>query len=177
MYVFPEDDLLIQLVDLYFTHVNLHQPLLHRPTFEKSIADKLHLTNKGFAVTLLVVCANGSRYSEDPRVFLDGMGSHHSRGWKWFDQVQMVRKSLLASPSIYDMQFYCVSWCIPLMNFDRNLLLAVGAVPPRLFCPSILLDPCRDRYQIGARGWSTQEKSTGSSSDRGGRAMEACILV
>ena len=110
MYVFPEDDLLIQLVDLYFTHVNLHQPLLHRPTFEKSIADKLHLTNNGFAVTLLVVCVNGSRYSEDPRVFLNGTGSHHSRGWKWFDQVQMVRKSLLAAPSIYDMQFYCVSW-------------------------------------------------------------------
>lgn len=177
MYVFPEDDLLIQLVDLYFTHVNLHQPLLHRPTFEKSIAGKLHLTNNGFAVTLLVVCANGSRYSENPRVFFDGTGSYHSRGWKWFDQVQMVRKSLLASPSIYDMQFYCVSWYILLMTFDLNLLSAIGAVSSRLLCPSILLDPCRDRYQISAGGWSTQEKSTGSPSDRGGRAMEACILV
>lgn len=108
-YVFPEDGLVIQLVDLYFTHFNLYQPLLHRPTFEKSIADKLHFTNNGFAVTLLVVCANGSRYSEDPRVFLNGTGSHHSRGWKWFDQVQMIRKSLLAVPSIYDMQFYCLS--------------------------------------------------------------------
>jgi hypothetical protein len=71
----------------------------------------------------------------------------------------MVRKSLLASSSIYDTDFYCVSWCILLTTFGLNLLSAVTAVPPRLLCPSILLDRRRDRYQIGAEGSRrTQEK-------------------
>lgn len=61
-----------------------------------------------FAATVLLVCAVGSRYSDDPRVFLDDTNTPHSCGWKWFDQVQVVRKSLLAPPSLYDLQFYCV---------------------------------------------------------------------
>ena len=40
---------------------------------------------------------------------LDGEESLHSAGWQWFEQVQMVKKSLLAPPSLYDLQFYCVS--------------------------------------------------------------------
>jgi len=105
---FPDRDLMEQLVDAFFLHFNLYQAILHRPTFERSVAEDLHLTNTKFACTLLLVCAIGSRFSEDPRVFLEGQDSLHSRGWKWFEQVQTVR-SLLVSPSLYDMQFYCVS--------------------------------------------------------------------
>jgi hypothetical protein len=32
-YTFPEPDLIEQLVDLYFSRINLFYPLLHRPTF------------------------------------------------------------------------------------------------------------------------------------------------
>ncbi|EDR09003.1 uncharacterized protein LACBIDRAFT_296682 [Laccaria bicolor S238N-H82] len=105
---FPDRDLMEQLVDAFFLHLNLYQAVLHRPTFERSVAENLHLDNTGFACTLLLVCAIGSRFSEDPRVFLEGHDSLHSRGWKWFQQVQTVR-SLLVSPSLYDMQFYCLS--------------------------------------------------------------------
>jgi hypothetical protein len=44
--------------------------LLHRPTFEKEIAEGLHKRNATFGAVVLVVCAIGSRYSDDPRVQL-----------------------------------------------------------------------------------------------------------
>lgn len=108
-YNFPEPDLLRDLVDLYFEHVNLFLPLLHRPTFERSISEGLHLRNELFGANVLLVCANGSRFSDDPRVLLDGEQSRHSSGWRWFDQVQMVKKSFLSPPTLYDLQFYSVS--------------------------------------------------------------------
>ncbi|KAK7466198.1 Gypsy retrotransposon integrase-like protein 1 [Stygiomarasmius scandens] len=108
-YVFPEDDLLHSLIDEYFINVNVFLPLLHRPTFERQVAEKLHFTNDMFATVVLLVCAVGSRYTDDRRVLLDGVDSWHSCGWKYFDQVQLVRKSLLAPPSLYDLQFYCLS--------------------------------------------------------------------
>ena len=97
------------LIDLYFTRVNLFMPLLHRPTFDKGIAKGYHRQSSDFGGTVLLACAIGSRHSADPRVFLPGANSEHSAGWKWFDQVQMVRKARLAPPTIYDLQNYSVS--------------------------------------------------------------------
>jgi hypothetical protein len=107
-YHFPEPDLSKHLVDLYFQHVNIHLPLLNRCIFEKWIEDGLHLTNKAFAPVYLLVCALGARYSNDPRAMLDGHNSTHSRGWKWFDQVHMVKRSPLSAPTLFDLQVYCV---------------------------------------------------------------------
>jgi len=89
--------------------MNLLVPLLHRPTFDKGIADEFYWRNSGFGATVLLVCAIGSRYSTDPRVFIPEANSDHSAGWKWFDQVQMSRKPRLAPPSLYDLQKCCVS--------------------------------------------------------------------
>src|SRR5688572_30357854 len=108
-YDFPEPDLASALIDIYFEYVNLYLPLLHQPTFRREVEQGLHLTHEGFAATYLLVCAVASRFSEDPRVLVTGVDNHHSAGWRWFDQVQMVRKSLLSPPSLYDLQFYCVS--------------------------------------------------------------------
>lgn len=99
---------MVALIDLYFRNVNDYMPLLHRPTFEKGIADGLHLSEEGFGSTVLLVCGVGSRFSHDPRVFLEGSDSTHSSGWEWFRQVQLVRKSLLAAPRLYDLQICCV---------------------------------------------------------------------
>lgn len=112
LFEFPEDDLAMHCVDLYFTNINLYLPLLHRPSFEKSIKEGLHLTNHGFAHVYLLVCAVGARYSKDPRVLLDGIDSWHSAGWKWFDQVQMVKRSIVSPPTLYDLQRYCVRHCL-----------------------------------------------------------------
>ena len=107
------------LIELYFRNVNDFMPLLHRPTFEKGISERLHLSEEGFGSTVLLVCAVGSRFSDDPRVFLEGSDSTHSSGWEWFRQVQLVRKSLLAAPRLYDLQICCVR-----IGFPRLLIIS-----------------------------------------------------
>lgn len=107
-YTFPDDDLMLTLIDIYFIQSNSFFPLLHRPTFEKSITNGLHRRDHMFGATVLTVCALGSRYSDDPRVFLEGTDSLHSRGWKWFGQVQLIRRSFLERPSLYELQLYSV---------------------------------------------------------------------
>ncbi|KAI0930965.1 hypothetical protein AcV7_005003 [Taiwanofungus camphoratus] len=107
---FPDDDLMNSLVDLYFVNVNCYTSLLHRPTLEDGIRNGLHLRDEGFGSVVLLVCAIGSRFTDDPRVYLKGFESEtHSCGWQWFQQVEPTRKSLLAPPRLYDLQIYCLS--------------------------------------------------------------------
>ncbi|KIK66923.1 hypothetical protein GYMLUDRAFT_239127 [Collybiopsis luxurians FD-317 M1] len=87
IYTFPEPDLLVQLVDAYFANLNIYLPLLHRPTFERSLHERLHYRDDAFAAVVLLVCAVGSRYVDDPRVLLDGVDAWHSAGWRYFNQV------------------------------------------------------------------------------------------
>lgn len=108
-YNFPEPDLINHLVELYFSRMNLFLPLLHRPTFELNLRDGLHFRDQAFGSVLLCLCACASRYSDDPRVLLDGSNAWHSSGWKWFGQVQMLRRSLMGPPILYDVQMYAVS--------------------------------------------------------------------
>lgn len=101
----------MKLVHLYFIRLNPLAPLLHRPTFERKIMQGIHLRNPSFGAVYLLVCAVASRYSDDPRVFLDSVESgiiEHSAGWKFFEQVQMVRRTLLGPPCLEDLQIYCV---------------------------------------------------------------------
>ncbi|KAF9220414.1 hypothetical protein BS17DRAFT_344209 [Gyrodon lividus] len=108
-YIFPEEDLGISLIDLYFVYMNSVTPLLHRPTFESKVMRGDHLRDASFGAVYLLVCAVGSRFSDDARVFLEGTNSEHSAGWKFFQQVQMVRKTLLGPPFLEDLQVYCLS--------------------------------------------------------------------
>ncbi|KAL0948933.1 hypothetical protein HGRIS_009040 [Hohenbuehelia grisea] len=105
---FPEDDLIYSLVDLYFEHYNLYLPIIHRPTFEKNIAEGRHLEDYPFGSLVLLVCAVGARHSDDPRVILDGVDSFHSAGWKYFSQVLIVRQSYLPPATLSDLQNLCV---------------------------------------------------------------------
>ncbi|KAJ7813925.1 fungal-specific transcription factor domain-containing protein [Mycena olivaceomarginata] len=104
---FPSDALMSDLVELYFTRENIYLPVLHRPTFERGVAEGLHLRHAGFGRTVLLVCAIGSRWSTSP-----GMADNDSNlecGWEWFDQVSLVRNRLLALPTLYDLQTYCLA--------------------------------------------------------------------
>ncbi|EIN10080.1 hypothetical protein PUNSTDRAFT_102078 [Punctularia strigosozonata HHB-11173 SS5] len=101
-------DLLLTLVDHYFAETNNFLPILHRPSFERDVTDGLHLRDNGFGAVVLLVCAIGSRYVDDLRVLLDE-SSTYSAGWPWYNQVQMVRKSSLVPPRLYDVQQYCVT--------------------------------------------------------------------
>lgn len=122
---FPDPDLINDLVTAYFTKSNLYLPLLHRPTFEKSVREGLHRRDSYFGCVLLLVCALGAQYSDDPRVLLDDAWSSgltqeeaerfkkwrwHSAGWKWFLQVQDYKNLLnLAEHRLADLQIICVS--------------------------------------------------------------------
>ncbi|KAK1219772.1 Gypsy retrotransposon integrase-like protein 1 [Marasmius sp. AFHP31] len=94
-YTFPEPLLLSSLVSLYFDHINPYLPILHRGIFERSVREGLHHRDIHFAGVLLVVCAIGARYSDDPRVLEDhaneGIGkSRLTAGWKWFRQLYCI---------------------------------------------------------------------------------------
>jgi hypothetical protein len=122
-YEFPDADLLNTLVDSYFRDVNTVSPLLHRPTFDRSVRDGLHFQDDGFARVLLAVCAVASRFVDDPRVLLDDYASP-SEGWKYFNQVEISTKPLLAAPSLYDIQVYCVSACLTLLPESHECSLS-----------------------------------------------------
>ena len=105
---FPPPELMDVLVDLYFRHLNIHHPLLHEPTFRKSIEAGRHLREGGFGATVLLVCANGSRFTRDPRVLLDGPHRTLSAGWKWFLLVDKARRLSFAPAKLHDLQVYVV---------------------------------------------------------------------
>jgi hypothetical protein len=66
------------------------------------------MNDDGFAHVLLLVCAHGSSFVDDPRVLCGN--SLLSGGWKYFNQVQLVRRSLLSLPTLHDIQTCCVSF-------------------------------------------------------------------
>ncbi|KIK79944.1 hypothetical protein PAXRUDRAFT_89617, partial [Paxillus rubicundulus Ve08.2h10] len=106
---FPDEDLGISLVDLYFVYMNCLVLLLHCPLFERKVMQWDHLHESPFCAVYLLVCAVGSRFSDDPRVFPEGSDSKHSVGRKYFQQVQMVMKTLLVPPCLEDLQMCCLS--------------------------------------------------------------------
>ena len=101
----------MRLVDLYFVHLNPVAPLLHRPSFERQITQGVHIHKPSFGTVYLLVCAVASRYSDDPHVFVDDVESEmaeHSAGWKYYEQVQMARRTLFEPPCLEDLQTYYV---------------------------------------------------------------------
>ncbi|TFK22899.1 hypothetical protein FA15DRAFT_671074 [Coprinopsis marcescibilis] len=104
--VFPEPDLLQHLTALYFERFNMVLPILHRPTFERSVQAGLHLKDRNFGAVVLAVCANGSRYSKDPRVICEGTNSELSSGYQWFRQLKMCRESHSPAPTLDEFQVY-----------------------------------------------------------------------
>jgi hypothetical protein len=107
-YSFPETDLLTNLVTTYFTYIAPMLPFLHRPTFMKALDDGLYRRDDKFGALVLLVCATASRYSDDPRILLEG-GHLHSAGWKWFSQVEPFASGVLSCPELYDLQVAVVS--------------------------------------------------------------------
>lgn len=118
-YSFPPNDLILPLFALYFEHINTFLPLLHRPTMAKGVLDGLHLQDHMFGGVVLLVCALGARFSDDPRVLLDGEDVL-SAGWKYFDQVTVIRPYMTFRASLYEVQMISVGLTRTprLMTFD-----------------------------------------------------------
>ncbi|KAJ3724173.1 fungal-specific transcription factor domain-containing protein [Lentinula guzmanii] len=106
MLTFPEDDLLHDLINDYFVHSEPYIPLLHRSTFEKSVAENLHLRDVGFGQVVLAVCAVASRYGLDPRNMPEDSKSGLSLGWRWYSQISLNMSSFLEIPRLYDLQLF-----------------------------------------------------------------------
>jgi hypothetical protein len=119
-YEFPDNDLMVELFNIYFRYINIFMPLLHRPTFEKAVANRFHLRNSSFGALVLMVCAVSSRFSNDPRIFSPG-DPELSAGWKWFAQIRMSERNMVATPSLYDIQVRCVG--VPSRLFDNLKIL------------------------------------------------------
>ncbi|KAE9409507.1 hypothetical protein BT96DRAFT_872143 [Gymnopus androsaceus JB14] len=100
--VFPPQDLLVELVDIWFAKSNPFFPLLHRPLLEQSIASGLHYHDRDFGEALLAMCALASRHSDDPRNCL--YGSQLSAGFVWMHQVNPVPASFTEVPSLFQLQ-------------------------------------------------------------------------
>ena len=143
-YDFPEQDLLWLLIDKYFTHVNAFLPLLHRPTFENHISDGFHFRNGAFGGVVSLVCALGSRHTDDPRVLLPGTPDAASAGWAWFDQVQLIRNSCLAPASIHEIQSYSVRLKLFPRYYNTHRFSARWELPDGLFVSPSLLEHCWD---------------------------------
>ncbi|KAJ7348419.1 hypothetical protein DFH08DRAFT_865945 [Mycena albidolilacea] len=94
-FVFPDPDLLRALIDLYFIHRNLYFPVLHRPTFERAVADELHTRDAAFGAAVLLVCATGARFSDDAHVF--------------FNQLPFCLDHLFETPTLHELQYYCLA--------------------------------------------------------------------
>jgi hypothetical protein len=179
-YTFPELDLALQCIDLYFKHDNLYLPLLHRPIFDKSVQEGLYLRDKEFAPVFLLVCAVGARYSDDPRVLLDGFDSQHSSGWKWFSQVQKIQMSLITPPTLYDLQRHCVGLILDWVEAQLKtviLITAMHQVSYGFFFSAVMLDPGGRCYSFSAGRRRPSKKSIRSHADTRGGTMETSILV
>lgn len=94
------------LIKAYFEQLNCLIPLLHQPTFRRHMKEGLHLHDIDFGGTVLLVCALGTRNTEDPRVFYSN--TRERNGSEWADQVQVIERSKIPSPSLYIIQCYCV---------------------------------------------------------------------
>ncbi|KAH9478784.1 Transcriptional activator protein acu-15 [Psilocybe cubensis] len=106
VYIYPEYDLLMELITIYFEKVNNLIPLLHQPTFMESVKSGQHHWDSSFGMVVLLVCAHGAKYSKDPRVFMPDDSIGLSSGWKYFIQVPLHRKQLLYKSTVYDLQYY-----------------------------------------------------------------------
>ncbi|KAJ4467872.1 fungal-specific transcription factor domain-containing protein [Lentinula aciculospora] len=118
-FIFPDADLIDSLVSLYFSHINAYFLILHEPSFFRSVAQDLHHKDRHFGALVLAVCALGARFSDDGRIYEDGVGANYnmgstrgaseqSIGWKWIRQIQPVRRTFTAPPCIYEIQLYLI---------------------------------------------------------------------
>ncbi|CAK5281385.1 unnamed protein product, partial [Mycena citricolor] len=88
VYSFPPADLLHDLVTIFFEKLNIVFFLLHRASFERSVASGMHLLDHSFGGLLLAVLALASKFSDDPRVIYPGTNTRLSSGWQWFQQIR-----------------------------------------------------------------------------------------
>lgn len=101
---FPPNDLIRSLIDLYWRHVALTFPVLEHDEFEEHYRRGLHYKSRQFEAVVLLVCAIGARYSDDPRVSSNS-GRTPNDGWRHFlrgkDWMQALTPSTLSELQVF----------------------------------------------------------------------------
>ncbi|KAF5346632.1 hypothetical protein D9758_013200 [Tetrapyrgos nigripes] len=100
-YEFPDTDTLHQFMDLYFRHCEIDFPLLHRPSFENSISEGLHLRDAAFGAVVLAVCAIGAG-------ILSASNIQREAGDRWIAQVRLSTFVFSSKLELYHLQLYCL---------------------------------------------------------------------
>lgn len=108
---YPEPDLELHLLSLYFTHFHPLHPILHPPTFIQMHSSGLAQTDTSFRCLCLYVFALASRFSDDPRVMLDIDGHPHPSpqiaGLRFcFSATSYLHRPIAMPATLYDLQSY-----------------------------------------------------------------------
>ncbi|KAG8689573.1 hypothetical protein FRC11_001853 [Ceratobasidium sp. 423] len=98
----PPDDLIPILVDAFFD-VSFF-PIIHRGMFEKQLKEGLHKRDGTFLRIVLLICANGARWCDDPRVLDERWPVSLSAGHRWFRQFDPWQKSPVERIGLQDAQ-------------------------------------------------------------------------
>lgn len=170
---------MFELVEQYFLHLNCNLPLLHRPTFEAGIRAGLHLRDEGFGATVLLVCAIGARFSQNPAVFHPGARNWHWAGWQWFEPVRERRKLVpLTSARLYDLQVAAVrALCSRLCPRLFIVSAARRGVYRRVGGPACDVRHRGPRPAACARSRRSPSDNISRDTHGGERAQETCLLV
>ncbi|THU95530.1 hypothetical protein K435DRAFT_798087 [Dendrothele bispora CBS 962.96] len=103
-YAFPEHNLLLSLVVIYFDRVAVTFPFLHRPTFERSLADGVHLRDRGFGTLVLSVCACAAAARTNPQLQNDDTEKDAQAGCEWHSQLKPRQFDCLQPISLHELQ-------------------------------------------------------------------------
>lgn len=123
-----------ELIEAYFNDAQLILPLLNRVLFQADYHAERWKEDVAFARVCLGVFALGSKLVDDARVrWMDGADSKSS-GWIYIQQMLKLRYSLLARPSLEDLQSHVVGggvFCcvLPLANTYSCSPLSSSAPP------------------------------------------------
>jgi hypothetical protein len=116
----PPADLMTLLLDAYFD--NAFFPVIHRPLFEKQLREGLHKQEPAFLRLVFLLCANGAKWCDDPRVVDGRWPVSLSAGYHWFKQLELWPRNLLVVPrlTLWDAQSFVVSLKFWDRIFDRQ---------------------------------------------------------
>ncbi|CAE6444712.1 unnamed protein product [Rhizoctonia solani] len=98
----PPDDLIPVLLDAFFD-VSFF-PIIHRGMLEKQLKEGLHKRDGTFLRIVLLICANGARWCDDPRVLDERWPVSLSAGHRWFRQFDPWQKSPVERIDLKDAQ-------------------------------------------------------------------------
>ncbi|KAH9033208.1 hypothetical protein EDB83DRAFT_2319081 [Lactarius deliciosus] len=138
-YTFPEPDLIDQLVDLFFSRINLFLPLLHRPTFERHLRDGLCERASMPVRVCVALFGRSSRAARGlDRLALLGLemvqpGPDASAGASWVPQFSMTYRCIRCVIGLAAVWCSAPQSCWTMIGVGLRLLQDVGRHRKRVY--------------------------------------------